>query len=445
MGLARTNGKQVSRLNSYKNGSRSRTLMPGLPHENPDRIQQCTEQYLDELQPRDAAEFDLVHQMARLSLAVERAERMEISHMAERVNQATKERLEEPTAEQRKVVRELGRKLLYIAAAEDVKVDRVPPRGDDPAQIVDDLEATSVGCRWLLERWQEYRALLDRHVKWDEPVLLRFFRLQGKEVVEAAFNGPLNAIFLPWDVLVPDYAKEAWKFFRDDWPMSRPDDSYWRNFREIADRPADAAQAWGLLYGIVIRHVERLTKLLAERLDLESVPDPDWTDRAAMDLSREFERHRRHQSAKARELPKTIEAFCKLRKAPSLCGTETCGPQMTDDTCQMAEGEGHMVDGTCHVAEGLSERATEGQRAPQKAPNEANLQTTEVGNFYAVTPEKANMAGRERSQFPGDGMAVQSAGQPRAEAIASQETAAVGNRLESWGRGHARKAMPARR
>ena len=136
-----------------------------------------------------------------------------------------------------------------------------------------------MGFHWLLERWQEYRALLDRHVKWDEPVLLRFFRLQGKEVVEAAFNGPLNALFLAWDVLVPDYAKEAWKFFRDDWPMSHPADSYWLNFREIADRPAGAAEAWGLLYGIVNRHVERLTKLLAERLDLESVPYPDWTDR----------------------------------------------------------------------------------------------------------------------------------------------------------------------
>ena len=76
---------------------------------------------------------------------------------------------------------------------------------------------------------------------------------------------------------------------------------------------------------------------------------------------------------------------------------------MTDDTCQMAEGEGHMVDGTCHVAEGLSERATEGQRAPQKAPNEANLQTTEVGNFYAVTPEKANMAGANEANFRGTG------------------------------------------
>ncbi len=228
--------------------------------------------------------------------------------------------------------------------------------GYDPAQIVDDLEDTSVGCRWLLERWQEYRALLDRHVKWDEPVLLRFFRLQGKEVVEAAFNGPLNAIFPAWDVLVPGYANEAWKFFRDDWPMSRPDDTYWLNFREIADRPADAAQAWGLLYGIVIRHVERLTKRLAERLDLESVPDPDWTDRAAMDLSLEFERHRRYQSAKTRELLRTIEAYCRLRKAPSLCGTETCGPQMTDGTCQMTDGTCQMTDGTCQMTDGNERR-----------------------------------------------------------------------------------------
>ena len=106
-------------MNPYKNGRRSRTIMSGLPHENPDRIQQCTEQYLDELQPRDAAELDLVHQMARLSLAVERAERMEIAHMTERVNQATKEPLEEPAVEQRKVVGEGGGV-------------RVPPRGDDP-------------------------------------------------------------------------------------------------------------------------------------------------------------------------------------------------------------------------------------------------------------------------------------------------------------------------
>ena len=152
----------------------------------------------------------------------------------------------------------------------------------------------------------------------------------------------------------------------------------------------------------MIRHVERLTKLLTERLDLESVPDPDWTDRAAMDLSREFERHRRYQSAKTRELLKAIEAFCRLRKA-SLCGTENHGPQMTDgtsqmtddtcqiaddkrrktdDTCQIADNEGQKTDDTCHMAndecqmadgtcqteEVLSESPTEAESAPEKSP-----------------------------------------------------------------------------
>ncbi len=353
-------GKARSRLNAYRNGSRSRIIMPGLPHENPERIQQRTEQYLDDLQPRDSMELDLVHQMARLSLAVERAERMEIAHMADRVNQATKQRLEEPTAEQRKQVRELGRKLLYIAAAEDIKVDRVPPRGDDPAQLVDELEASSEGCRWLLERWDEYRCLLERQVKWDEPMLLRFFRLQGKEVVEAVYNGSLNAIFQAWDVLVAGYAKEAWKFFRKDWPMTHPADSYWLTWREIAPRPANASAAWALLQAIVAKHVERLKTLLTERLDFESVVDPDWTDRAALDFSREFERHRRYQSAKTRELLRTVEAFCKVRKAAGDLGTQNAECPMTDDECQKEDGRCLRANGGCQRTEDLC-RMTDGE------------------------------------------------------------------------------------
>ena len=37
-------------------------------------------------------------------------------------------------------------------------------------------------------------------------------------------------------------------------------------------------------------------------------------DRGAMDCSPEFERHRRHQSARHRELMQTLEAFRKMRK-----------------------------------------------------------------------------------------------------------------------------------
>ena len=120
-------GKARSSHNAFTNGNRSCTILAGLPHEDLDKIQERTVQSLEDLQPRDATELDLIHQMARLSLAIERGDRMEIALMASRVDQAAKQRLMDETAEQRKKVRELGRKLIYIAAAEDVKVERTPP------------------------------------------------------------------------------------------------------------------------------------------------------------------------------------------------------------------------------------------------------------------------------------------------------------------------------
>jgi hypothetical protein len=114
--------------------ARSRVIPEGLPHENPDLVTQRIEQYLDDLQSRDSMELDLVHQMARLSRATEWADRLEIAHMADHIKQATKARLEETHPETRGQLRNLGRKLLSIASAGVFKVDRVPPRGDDPAQ-----------------------------------------------------------------------------------------------------------------------------------------------------------------------------------------------------------------------------------------------------------------------------------------------------------------------
>ena len=64
------------------------------------------------------------------------------------------------------------------------------------------LEESAAGCRWLLQRWAEFGNLLDRKLKWEETELLRFIRLQGKNVVESVYNPALNSIFLAWDVLV---------------------------------------------------------------------------------------------------------------------------------------------------------------------------------------------------------------------------------------------------
>ncbi|HMF35875.1 MAG TPA: hypothetical protein VKF17_04520, partial [Isosphaeraceae bacterium] len=279
--------------------------------------------------PRNAVEYDLAAQAARLALAIERGERIEMSHLAHRVRMAARMRTQKRSARRCKLVRELGRRLLYIAGPEEVKVGKQALWDDDPELLVGELEETTEGCRWLLERWAEYRNLLDRKSKWEEPVLIRFIRLQGKQLVESVYDPVLNSIFLAWDVLVPKYAKVEWESYQAEKPMTDPAYNHRLRWREITPRPRDEAEAWAVLSAIVEEHVGRLKELLAHNQALEAAPDPTWADRAALDCSPALDRHRRYQSAKTRELLRTLETLRRMRKAEF----------------GMGNGEGQMADG----------------------------------------------------------------------------------------------------
>ncbi|MGO8900241.1 MAG: hypothetical protein ACLQU5_18095 [Isosphaeraceae bacterium] len=58
----------------------ARTIMPVLPHEDPKQLKDRTQQFINDMQPRSAVERDLVCHAARLSWAIERAERVETAH-----------------------------------------------------------------------------------------------------------------------------------------------------------------------------------------------------------------------------------------------------------------------------------------------------------------------------------------------------------------------------
>ena len=254
------------------------------------------------------------------------------------------------SARRRKQVHDLGRRLLYVAGPEDVKVDKQPLWADDPRLLVAELEASAEGCRWLLERWAEYRNLLDHRSKWEEGVLLRCIRLQGKQVVESVYDPALNSIFLAWDVLVPKYAKEGWKLFQEVKPKTDPAFINRLVWCEIAPRPSDEAEAWAVLHAIVAEHVGRLKQLLAHNQVIEAAEDPDWADRAALDCSPAFKRHRRYQSAKTRELLRTLETLQRMRKAEFGMGNGELGTgggkwQMANGRWQMADGKWQMANG----------------------------------------------------------------------------------------------------
>jgi hypothetical protein len=72
-------------------------------------------------------------------------------------------------------------------------------------------------------------------------------------------------------------------------------------------------------------------------------------DRAALDCSPAFERHRRYQSARHRELLRTLEAFRKMRIADFGMGNGEA--EKADGKCQMTDGKWQMTDGKWRMAD----------------------------------------------------------------------------------------------
>ena len=85
-------------------------------------------------------------------------------------------------------------------------------------------------------------------------------------------------------------------------------------YRAIAPPPRDATAAMALIRSVIDENVGRLQELLAAHEAIATAEAAERHDRAALDCSREFERHRRYQSARTRELLRTLETLRKMRK-----------------------------------------------------------------------------------------------------------------------------------
>src|SRR5208337_4817839 len=82
---------------------------------------------------------------------------------------------------------------------------------------------------------------------------------------------------------------------------------------------------------------------------IEAAEAAERYDRAALDCSPAFERHRRYQSARHRELMRTLEEFRKLRIADFAMGNGE--GEKADGKCQVADDRGQMTDAGWRMAE----------------------------------------------------------------------------------------------
>jgi hypothetical protein len=176
------------------------------------------------------------------------------------------------------------------------------------------------------------------------PEILRFLGLLGKRSIEAHFDPELNSLFHAFDALGHRVGHKFWKDWRDMLPVGYKGGFMIEPYREIAPPPSDETAALILICSVIERHVGRLEELLAEHERIEAEEAAERYDRAALDCSPAFERHRRYQSARHRELLRTLETLRKMRKEEFGTGNgegeKADGKcQVADDGCQVAEGE----------------------------------------------------------------------------------------------------------
>ncbi len=101
-------------------------------------------------------------------------------------------------------------------------------------------------------------------------------------------------------------------------------------------------EALTLIRSVIERHAGRLEELLAEHEEIEAEEADERHDRAALDCSPAFERHRRYQSARHRELMRTLEMLRKMRNAE--CGMGKKKRRMANVRCRMANVRCRMTD-----------------------------------------------------------------------------------------------------
>ncbi|MGA2703993.1 MAG: hypothetical protein ABSH35_23195 [Isosphaeraceae bacterium] len=211
----------------------------------------------------------------------------------------------------------------------------------------------------------------------------------GKRGIEAHFDPELNSLFHAFDALGNRIGHKFWKERRDRLPLGYQGGFEFVPYREIAPPSSDETAALILICSVIERHVGRLEELLAEHEEIEADEAAERYDRAALDCSPAFERHRRYQSARHPELMRTLDILQKMRKEEFGTGDGEGEPET------VARGQRSVAS----ESGGSGEPTQEVCPAPQNVQNEANPESTQSSLPLEVESPMPEPVGRKRSQF----------------------------------------------
>ena len=290
-------GKGTSRPNAITHGLTSGTLI--LPGEDPLEFQNRLVSWTARLEPCNPFEHDLVRQAVSHSWRLDRADRVQHALLAQRLAEVP----EEDERHRREQVEDLGRRLLpfprqpvhtFVPDAwrdlDRLKFTR-PDDPDVPERLLNRLETTADGCRWLLDRWAELRTIADAGSHWPPAEIVQAIRLLSKDPLDAADDRQVLEIIAACFALDPqrrDPFAVLWE------RTNRPEKAYFeerllgRRLRQA--EPPSKETAREVLLGVVDAAVERLEAALEqghrqrgervrEALAYDDSPEGEWVRR----------------------------------------------------------------------------------------------------------------------------------------------------------------------
>ena len=325
-------------MNALKHGLTAAEAV--LPNEDADAYQEKLDQWFAFDQPQDPAHAAVIRRAVIADHKLDRCTRVGNQRISELVRHAVARYDFDKKAE----AEEIGSRLVFdpinrceVAQLHDpIFQARIKKRlADNPATLTQQLQMTSQGVDWLIQRWVELAEMLKRNKFWHYPEKFRALWMLGRNPHEIYEDKVVQKIFLACNVAHPEVSDG------DNEMLNLWDECYQAkmgiagkpmyvlqldNIRGL--RPPDALTAQAQLWEVITGELNRLRELKQSHLDPIDLLDRESAqERAMFDDSQEGVLLRRYQTACEREFHKAIADLMKLRKqAASRPEPEAEGP-----------------------------------------------------------------------------------------------------------------------
>ncbi len=324
-------GKSRSAKNAVKHGLTSEATT--LPGEDPQVYDARLDEWLDHYQPSGPAEKLLVERAVRASWMLDRCTRAEDAALSTRIRHAADdfERAARDEAEA------LGCRLIdddvnycsYADPRSQTGKDLIEQRRrDDPPILALRLNSFAAGAEWLLARWRELSATLDRIGRWHYSETYRAIRLLGKRPVDVYDDSLVSLVMLAATAAHsrgPNAVYDIQRVFGQT--HNRPDD-YERVTALGVDIP-DAATGLAMLQKVVASEIERLESRIQTHLaPLARLDTRCATEQAAFDASETGSLRHRYEASRERALHRALADLAKIERPP----VQTVSPNPEQET-----------------------------------------------------------------------------------------------------------------